>query len=226
MYIFCFIVWIINCQGGWYYAFLSHCFSWDCQTKRGTCCKHVVWRFRSMVLRLQGKQHIKDYQLGPHTQPRFFPLFLLICFMLTLISLISHDCHVVLEVFLRFQLFSCVFFPICFSFVWLVVWFYIVLLYLLTGLLIFQFDLSLFDWNCCPSPSIWAAVVTQPHDDRRKLNILQIWYLVTAQRDGFQDNSWEWLFGWWFPWRFRSSFYDDCLCYQMVSWFKTSKEIV
>ena len=63
-----------------------------------------------MVLRLQGKQHIKDYQLGPHTQPRFFPLFLLICFMLTLISLISHDCHVVLEVFLRFQLFSCVFF--------------------------------------------------------------------------------------------------------------------
>lgn len=138
-----------------------------------------------------------------------------------------------LMIVMLFWKFSCVFncfpaffFPICFSFVWLVDWFYIVLLYLLTGLLIFQFDLSLFDWNCCPSPSIWAAVVTQPHDDRRKLNILQIWYLVTAQRDGFQDNSWEWLFGWWFPWRFRSSFYDDCLCYQMVSWFKTSKEIV
>ena len=112
----------------------------------------------------------------------FFPLFLLICFTLTLISLLSHDRHVVLEVFLRFWLFSC-FFSMCFSLVCLVVWSYIVLLYLLTGLMIFQFDLSLFDLNCCPSPSIWAAaaaVVIQPNDDRRKVKILQIWYLVTA----------------------------------------------
>ena len=108
-------------------------------------------------------------------------------------------CHVIWEVFWCVGCFAV--FSTCFSFVRLVVWPY-------------NISLGLFGTVLYASVSIlyyWAAVVIKPHDDKKETEHPQynpIWqydilWLHCLHWGDFQDDSWERVFGWWFPWRFQ-----------------------